>query len=235
MPTPDHELDADAALSRLEQVKEKRGYLLAHHGLLALTAPELLEGYDACYTALTLGERYLSQHDKEFIWLGILAVKEEHLATQHVRKFLDAGGSIDLIRLSVRLAAYAYGSEIFEFSEKHWKQYDPSATAKAEYFSGLKALCGATDIDQNLLHLAMLAIQTSRRGWQALRWHLEHVYELKTPEVYIAEALSYAMFTGSIPNFIEGCDLWRSMINAGKLEASAPFKKWAQTEQDGPK
>ncbi len=235
MQKQDHALDADAALARLEQVKEKRGYLMSHHGLLALTAPELLAGYDACYTALTLGERYLNQRDKEFIWLGILAVKEEHLATQHVKKFLDAGGTVDLIRLSVRLAAYSYGSETFEFSEKYWKQYDPDTTAKAEYFSGLKALCGTTDLDQKLLHLAMLAIQTSRRGWQALRWHFEQAYELETPEVYIAEALSYSMFTGSIPNFIEGCDLWRSMINAGKLEASAPFKKWAQIDQDGPK
>lgn len=235
MNNQNHALDVDAALARLIQVKEKRGYLLAHHGLLALTAPELLDGYDACYTALTLGERYLSQHDKEFIWLGILAVKEEHLATQHVKKFLDAGGSVNLIRLSVRLAAYAHGSETFEFSEKYWNQYDPGNTAKAAYFSGLSALCGTTAIDQNLLHLALLAIQTSRRGWQALGWHLEQAYELKTPEVYIAEALSYAMFTGSIPNFIEGCDLWRSMINDGKLKASAPFQKWAQIDQDGPK
>ena len=77
-------LDPAAAKERLNAVREKRGYLMPHHGLLALTAPALLEGYDACYTALTLGNRYLDEKDKEFVWLGILAVSEESLATQHV-------------------------------------------------------------------------------------------------------------------------------------------------------
>ena len=49
----------ESATERLERVKAKRGYLLPHHGLMALTAPQLLEGYDACYTALTLVPRTL--------------------------------------------------------------------------------------------------------------------------------------------------------------------------------
>ena len=88
MNTSQRQLDIESAESRLNTVREKRGYLMPHHGLLALTAPELLQGYDACYSALTLGNRYLAEKDKEFIWLGILAVKEEFLATQHVAKYL---------------------------------------------------------------------------------------------------------------------------------------------------
>ena len=75
------------ALKRLEAVKAKRGYLLPHHGLMALTAPELLAGYDACYTALTLVPRTLSEYDREFVWLGVLTARREHIASQHLVKF----------------------------------------------------------------------------------------------------------------------------------------------------
>lgn len=227
-------LDPVAALDRLQAVKDKRGYLLAHHGLLALTAPELLAGYDACYTALTLGDRHLPEQDKEFVWLGVLAVMKEHLATQHVRKFLAAGGSPEHVTLAVRMAAYAHGSDKFEFAERYWTGHIPGFVAKQQYLQGLDALCGSTKIDEGMLHLGMAAIQTSIRGWPALKWHIEEAYALEIPEVYIAEAISYAMFTGSIPNFIEGCDVWRSMINNNEIEATEPFRLWANTDQDGP-
>ena len=64
--------DLDAIQSRLDAVKAKRGYLLPHHGLLAVAAPEVLAGYDATYTALTLSERLLPEVEKEFVWLVVL-------------------------------------------------------------------------------------------------------------------------------------------------------------------
>lgn len=228
------ELDPEAAMARLQAVKDKRGYLLAHHGLLALTAPALLDGYDACYTALTLGDRHLEEVDKEFVWLGVLAVMQEHLATQHVRKFIAAGGNSELVTLSVRMAAYAHGAKTFEFGEKYWKGHVPDFQAKEQYLNGLHALCGPIEIEEQMLHLGMAAIHTSIRGWQALKWHIETAYGIGVPEVYLAEAMSYAMFTGSIPNFIEGCDVWRDMIVKEEVEASKPFRLWAETDQDGP-
>lgn len=228
------QLDPTAARDRLQAVKDKRGYLLAHHGLLALTAPELLAGYDACYTALTLGDRHLVEHDKEFVWLGVLAVMKEHLATQHVKKFLAAGGHPEHVTLAVRMAAYAHGADTFEFAERYWTGHVPGFVAKEQYLGGLYALCGSIDIDKSKLHLGMAAIHTSIRGWQALKWHIEEAYALEIPETHLAEAISYAMFTGSIPNFIEGCDVWRSMINNTEVEATEPFRLWAATDQDGP-
>jgi hypothetical protein len=44
---------------RLAELKAKRGYLLAHHGLLAVAAPRLLAAYDALYTELALEARDL--------------------------------------------------------------------------------------------------------------------------------------------------------------------------------
>lgn len=230
----DMQLDSEAAQERLQAVRAKRGYLLAHHGLLALTAPEILAGYDACYTALTLSDRHLEEKDKEFVWLGVLAVMKEHLATQHVGKFLAAGGTAELVTLAVRMAAYAQGSEAFEFASQHWTGHVPGFEAKGQYLDGLKVLSEPIGVEDRLLHLGMAAIHTSIRGWRALRWHIEECYALDVPEVHLAESLSYAMFTGSIPNFIEGCDVWRAMIIENDVEATEPFKLWANTEQDGP-
>jgi len=90
------------------------------------------------------------------------------------------------------------------------------------------------EVEEALLQLACAAIQTSRRGWSALEWHIEESYRLNVPETYLAEALTYAMFTGSIPNFIEGCEVWRAMIQSRRVPASTPFQQWADLDQGGP-
>ena len=56
----------------LSGIRAKRGYLLPHHGLMAITAPALLDAYDAAYTQMTLNDRVLDHHDREFVWLAIL-------------------------------------------------------------------------------------------------------------------------------------------------------------------
>ena len=228
------QLDFESAEARLNDVRTKRGYLLPHHGLLALTAPELLQGYDACYSALTLGNRYLEEKDKEFVWLGILAVKEEFLATQHVAKYLAAGGSMDLVPLSVRMAAYAQGAAAFEFAHAYWRTHVAAFDGRNEYRLGLKALIGSAELNEGLIQMSMLAIQTSIRNWTQLKWHIEWAYDAGVPETHLSEALSYSMFTGSIPNFIEGCEVWRGMIANNEVPASEPFKKWAALDQNGP-
>ncbi len=227
-------IDSAPAEERLKAVREKRGYLLPHHGLLALTAPALLEGYDACYTALTLGSRYLEQKDKEFVWLGILAVKEEFLATQHVGKFLEAGGLRSHIALSVRIAAFAHGASAFNFADRHWKGHVSEFDGREEYFKALNALISDESIDTGLLHMAMAAIHTCIRNWTQLEWHIKWTYLADVPEAHLSEAMSYSMFTGSIPNFIEGCEVWRRMISNGEVKATEPFRQWASIEQNGP-
>ena len=41
---------------RLSGVQAKRGYLLPHHGLLAITSPAMMQAYDNLYTALALDQ-----------------------------------------------------------------------------------------------------------------------------------------------------------------------------------
>ncbi len=219
---------------RLEEIKAKRGYLMPHHGLLALTAPELLAGYDACYSALTLNQRQLQTVEKEFIWLGILAAREEYLATQHVTKFLDAGGSAIEVKTAAQLAAIARGTDSLTFAVQCWHDQVPEIDGSSFYLDTLLKLTDETGITLSRLHLAMIAIHTSLQNWLELKWHIAWAYDEEISEEHIAEAMSYSMFTGSIPFFIEGCEVWRSMIADGEVKASEAFHLWATIDQSGP-
>ena len=68
----------------LQQIRGKRGYLLPHHGLMAITSPDLLDAYDTLYTAIALTERRLSRHEHEFVWMGVLIATDEILGTHLV-------------------------------------------------------------------------------------------------------------------------------------------------------
>ena len=41
-------------LATLSDIHAKRGYLLPHHGLMAISTPHLLERYDSLYSTLAL-------------------------------------------------------------------------------------------------------------------------------------------------------------------------------------
>jgi alkylhydroperoxidase/carboxymuconolactone decarboxylase family protein YurZ len=226
--------EPEAALSRLAAVRAKRGYLLPHHGLLAIAAPALLEGYDACYTALTLTPRLLPEREKEFVWLCILIVREEFLASQHLVKFRRAGGTDAEIETAVRLAMMARGAVATHFLADHWPHHVPAYEPLRVYGETLETIAVARTLDRRLMHLALCAAHTSLRGFRELAWHIGQCYALKVPEPEIAEAMSFAMFTGSIPFFIEGVSVWRDLIRAGKVPASELFKAWAALDQDGP-
>ena len=51
---------------------------------MAAALPELQDAYPAMYQALTVGNRYLSLHDKECVWLGVLIACQEHVGTHHI-------------------------------------------------------------------------------------------------------------------------------------------------------
>ena len=141
---------------------------------------------------------------------------------------------MDLVPLSVRMAAYAQGAAAFEFAHAYWRTHVPAFDGRDEYRIGLSALVNSAELDDGLIQLSMAAIHTSIRNWTQLKWHIKWAYEAGVPETHLSEALSYSMFTGSIPNFIEGCEVWRNMITQNEVEASEPFKKWAALDQSGP-
>lgn len=76
-------------------------------------------------------------------------------------------------------------------------------------------------------------MHTCKAAWDALEWQICAAYTDGVPEAELAEGLSLTMFPGSVPNFVEAARVWRELIVAGKVDASADFRAWAETAGQG--
>jgi len=218
----------DEARRRLEAVKAKRGYLLPHHGLLAITAPDLLEAYDATYTAMTLKTRTLARKTKEFIWIAILVAAEEAIATHHLKLFRDAGGTDAEIEMGVRLGAFAASAPYFRFVAEHWQHHLPGYGREKAYRAALDALRSESEIAAGTIEMAMAASHICRRQFDEVGWHIRGAYAAGVPELALAEAIAITMFPGSVPNFVDACGVWRDLIQRGEVAASESLRAWAE-------
>jgi alkylhydroperoxidase/carboxymuconolactone decarboxylase family protein YurZ len=225
--------DVQAAQARLAAVRAKRGYLLPHHGLLAVAAPDLLDAYDQAYTALTLTPRRLTAHDKEFVWLAVLVATDEAIATHHIRKFRDAGGTADEIQAALRLAAVARAAPAFAFVDAHWAAAIPEFAREEAYRGALADALAPFRLPPRLAEMALAAVQTCRAAWWEVGVHIRAAYAAKVVEEELAEAIAITMFPGSVPYFVEACRVWRELIAAGTVAASPAFRAWAAIEQGG--
>lgn len=218
--------DAAEVERRLDEVRAKRGYLLPHHGLLAIAAPGLLKGYDAAYTALALTPRLMHERPKEFIWLAVLTACDEAIATHHIKKFRDAGGTDAEIELAIRLAGFAEGAPRYAFAAEKWGHHLPGYDRARAYRAALDALQTGSGVARGLVEVAMAAVHTTRKGWWELALHIRGAYDEGVPELELAEGISYAMFPGSIPNFVDACGVWQGMVARGEVPASEAFRIW---------
>jgi alkylhydroperoxidase/carboxymuconolactone decarboxylase family protein YurZ len=217
--------------ARLQAVRAKRGYLLPHHGLLAVTSPRMLEAYDHAYAELALAPRVLSPHDREFIWLAILIATDEALATHHIAKFRAAGGSDDEIETVLRLTAWAVGARAYAFVAAHWLPHLPGLDVAARYAAALAANAGA--VAPALAIPAVASVHAARGDWLPLEWAIVEAYRRDVPEMELAEALSLMMFPGSIPRFVEAAGVWLGLIRSGRVLPSPAFAAWAALEGQG--
>lgn len=215
----------------LSGIRAKRGYLLPHHGLMAITAPALLEAYDNAYTQLALADRVLSHHDREFVWLAILIATDEAIATHHIPKFQKAGGTDAEIETILAVTALALGFEAYRFVGKHWLPHLPGCNPSDSYLRALRLAGG--EVPMRLVHMAAAAVFVCKAGWDALALQIVAAYDDGVPELDLAEAVSLTMFPGSVPHFVEAARVWRELIVKGKVEASPTFREWAQMSGQG--
>lgn len=215
----------------LADLKAKRGYLLPHHGLLAMTAPNLLAGYDAAYTALALDDRVLSHHDREFVWLAILIATDEEIATHHIEKFHKAGGTAAEVSAVLRITATVCGFRAYRFTHRHWVDHLPEVDIEAEWTRAVQM--AGQGADPALVHMSACAVQICRGDWEGLRWQLRDAYAAGVDEMALSEALSLTMFPASVPYFVTTAKIWREMIRSGELAASEPFRTWASFPGQG--
>lgn len=219
------DIDPAAIEARLARVKAKRGYLLPHHGLMALLSQEVLDGYDAAYTALALSRKVLDDHDRETVWLAVLIATDEAIATHHIRKYFDAGGTLDDFAAINRLTAAALGATSFGFVETHWIAHLPGFDARTRYRESIER--AAAPLAPRLYWPAACAVQAARARHDLLRWSIEAAYAAGVPERELAEALAIMMFPGSVPHFVDAAGVWLDLIREGKVKASPAFAAWA--------
>lgn len=226
-------MTAEDVAALLSDLRAKRGYLLPHHGLMAVAAPELLTAYDATYTALTLGDRALTLFQKEIIWLIILVSTGEAIATHHIDRLRKGGGGDADVAAALAFAAWADGADRHSFVALHWAPHLDGFDAVASYRDGLAALNARHGTEQWIIEIGMAAAHQCHRRWGWVGEHIAGAYAEGANETAIAEGLSLAMFPGGVPNFVDACEVWRELIIAGKVDASAPFRAWAEMTGQG--
>jgi len=221
----------DDLTASLEAVRSKRGYLLAHHGLMALAGDGLLEAYDALYTRLTLTGGDLSRHEHEFVWMAVLTSIGEPLGTHHIPRYLAAGGSREEFAAILAFTALAKGVGCYQFVERRWLRHLPAMEPEAAWREAFER--AAAGVPLPLAHMAGAAVHMCQGNFKALAWQIRAAYAAGASERGLAEALALAMFPGSVPYFARAAEVWRRLIVDGEVEASAAFRAWASLAGQG--
>ncbi|MBO6759199.1 MAG: carboxymuconolactone decarboxylase family protein [Roseibium sp.] len=217
----------------LENVRAKRGYLLPHHGLLAVSAPGLLTAYDATYTEMTLKPRAMTEREKEIVWLIVLVSTKEAIATHHIDRLIKGGGKLGDVSAALALSAWADGAGLHRFVGDHWGPHLDQFDAVTSYRNGLASLLEGTGIEPWIAEVGLAAAHQCHRRWDWVAEHIRGAYREGASEDALAEGLSLAMFPGGVPNFVDACDLWRELISNGDVDATPPYAAWARLTGQG--
>lgn len=229
-PKPETVEEVEAALAA---IRAKRGYLLPHHGLLAVSAPALLAAYDATYTEMTLRPRAMTEREKEIVWMIVLVSTKEAIATHHIDRLVRGGGKVEDVASALALAAWAEGAEHHRFVADHWAPHLPGYDAAARYRDGVARLLAGTGIEPWIAEVGLAAAHQCHRRWDWVAEHIRGAYREGASEDALAEGLSVAMFPGGVPNFVDACDVWRGLIARGEVDASPPYAAWARLTGQG--
>ena len=105
--------------------------------------------------------------------------------------------------------------------------------AIASYRDGLETLRTHHGTEHWIVEIGMAAAHQCHRRWDWVAEHIIGAYRVGADENAIAEGLSLAMFPGGVPNFVDACEVWRGLIVSGKVDATDPFRAWAEVTGQG--
>ena len=226
---------AEEVRRRLDEFRQRRGYVLPHQGVMAAALPQLQDIYGVVYKTLTLDAHHLSAFEREFVWLALLVAAREKVGTHHIDLFFKTGGTDAQAAAVFRVAAWAQGAGVYQFLGDSWQQYFPESEASASYLSGVDALLKVhPDVDRGLALLGLAACHSAVDDHWALRTVIRACYDSGVPETKLAETLSLVLWPCGVNRFLEASSVWLDLIRAGEVQASAPFRAWADTpDQEG--
>jgi alkylhydroperoxidase/carboxymuconolactone decarboxylase family protein YurZ len=219
----------EALRARIEAIRQDRGFLLPHHGAMAVAMPALQDAYFAMYRELTLSERHLEPFEKEFVWLCVLIACNEAIGTHHLDLFRRHGGTESQAVTATRLTAFAIGAEAFGFVQEHWSGWFPLLQDNGPYCAGVDALLADGAVSGDLAHLAMAAVQAALGREWGVAAHIEAAYSAGVSEDKLAEALSLVMWPAGVNRFLDACAVWHDLMKEGKVTPSERFRIWAET------
>lgn len=215
----------------LAPIRAKRGYLLPHHGLLAVTSPTLLQAYDQLYTALALEHKSLSVRDRELVWLAVLIATDEALATHHIARFLDGGGEMAQFKAVMQLCASLKGVSAYGFVQTHWRGHVPTLDVVQAYREACER--AGQPLSPRDVWLCACSVHAALGHFDWLHHALVAAYSHGIDELDLAEALAIMMFPGSVPYYVEAAKVWMHAIRGGHVQASPAFAAWARMEGQG--
>ncbi len=218
-----------ALRERIEALRKTRGFLLPHHGAMAVAAPDLQDAYFGMYAALTQTDRHLTPFEREVVWLAILIAAKEAIGTHHVELFFKAAGTQAQAELLTRLCAFSLGAEAFAFMDRHWSAPFPGLAGEGAYLAAFEALLDEAVLPRALSHLAIAALQaTLGRHW-GLKAHIKALYNQHASEDQLVEALSLIMWPVGVNHFLDACGVWAELMASGHVEPSERYRVWAST------
>jgi alkylhydroperoxidase/carboxymuconolactone decarboxylase family protein YurZ len=220
-------------VKRLREIKAERGFLLPHHGLLAVAAPELLDAYAVTYRTMTLTERALTPFQKEFLWLGILIATDEAEATHHLAKYEKAGGSRDGVEVAARMAALIRGNQAYRFVSEAWAAHLPGWSSRKSQTQARESIASEYGWDSSLMILLDAALRVCLSQREELAWAIEDAYDAGVDEDLLADALILTLFPASVPYFVRASGVWLDLIRAGRVKASPRYEAWASVSGQG--
>ena len=201
---------------------------------MAVALPELQDAYLPFYRTLVQDKRYLTELEREFVWLVVLTASQEHVGTHHLNLFYQAGGSEQQAEIAFRIVAWSASCSTFLFLSTHWQKYFPQVPAEQAYLDGAEALRGDRGVSSELMRLGLLAAHTVRRDHWGLSQEIQACYTAGVAEAKMVETLSLPIWPCGVNRFVEACDVWLNLMREGKVQPSPSFKAWADTpDQDG--
>lgn len=191
----------------------------------------MLAAYDGLYTALALDTKALNIRDRELVWLAVLIATDEAIATHHIPKFRDGGGTQEEFTNVLRLTAFVLGSATYPFVRSHWEKHWPDFSTDQAFVQAVETV--AHPLSRRDAWLCTCAILAAKARFDQLRLAIIAAYDAAIPEIDLAEALSIMMFPGSVPHFVEAARVWMELIRDGQVQPSETFRVWAGLEGQG--
>lgn len=225
---------AETLRATLASLRDGRGYVLPHRGLMAAALPGLHAAYAGMYRALTVDEGWMPPLERECVWLGVLVACDEPVGTHHLALFRQHGGDDRQAAALFRQTAWAVGAEAHAFLPRSWAPHFPGLDAASNYLAGAAALGATEDLPDATARLVRMAVLAARGNLWALGVELEAGYAAGLDEGRMAEALSLIIWPRGVNPFVRAADTWLALLRSGRVRPSAPFAAWAEVAAQGP-